>query len=169
MCKTCSIENLRYPLLLDSTMLTHFKKLLKKSLGLKERHSFDEKKTPAPHSETESKGNENSTNTNKTGSAQGKSDQVRDIHSELQASQPILILYKFDACPYCKRVQRKIDELHLSDKIEMRDTRMEPEWRKDLKNRTGRTQVPCLFIDGTPMFESLDIIDFLQSQFTITS
>ena len=162
--KTCSKENLRYPLLQDFTMFTHFKKLLKKSLRLNDRHSFDEKKTRAPSNETKNEAKERSKNTNNT-----EPDQRKDTHSNPQGSDPVFVLYKFDACPYCKRVQRKIDELRISDKIEMRDTRTEPKWRKDLKNRTGRTQVPCLFIDGTPMFESLDIIEFLQTQFTIDS
>ena len=78
---------------------------------------------------------------------------------------PPLVLYKFDACPYCKRVQRKIDTLLINNQIEMRDTRDTPMWRKDLLSRTGRTQVPCLFIDGKAMFESLDIIAYLEDRF----
>ncbi|MBW1881075.1 MAG: glutathione S-transferase domain-containing protein [Deltaproteobacteria bacterium] len=31
--------------------------------------------------------------------------------------------------------------------------------------RTGRTQVPCLFVDGEPMFESLDIVDWFERSF----
>ena len=93
----------------------------------------------------------------------------RTRFQNLQVQIPYSFSINLDACPYCRRVQRKIDELRISDKIEMRDTRTEPKWRKDLKNRTGRTQVPCLFIDGTPMFESLDIIDFLQNAIPIDS
>ena len=29
----------------------------------------------------------------------------------------------------------------------------------------GKHQVPCLFIDGDPMYESLDIIDWLAREF----
>ena len=150
-------------------MLGYLKKLLKKSLGWKKKYPFGEEKTHSPSNGMESQANINQANIQKTGIEEVKSRQVKEIPSDSLGSEPELILYKFDACPYCKRVQRKITELNISDKIKMRDTRTEPMWRKDLNDRTGRTQVPCLFIDGEPMFESLDIIDYLQMQFTSSS
>ena len=71
-----------------------------------------------------------------------------------------LVLFKFDACPYCRVVQRALQQLGLD--IEQRDTRLEPRFREQLHRRTGRTQVPCLFIDNQPMFESLDIVAWLE-------
>ena len=71
-----------------------------------------------------------------------------------------LVLFKFDACPYCRVVQRSLQQLGLH--IEQRDTRAEPRFREQLLRRTGRTQVPCLFIDNQPMFESLDIVAWLE-------
>ena len=44
--------------------------------------------------------------------------------------QQHLALYKFDSCPYCKRVFRTIDQLAVN--IEYRDTRSDPKWRKVL-------------------------------------
>ena len=76
-----------------------------------------------------------------------------------------LVLYKFDSCPYCRRVMRVIDQLELAGSIEYRDTRTDPKWRSDLQQRTGRTQVPCLFIDGEAMFESADINEWLQHNY----
>jgi glutaredoxin 3 len=76
-----------------------------------------------------------------------------------------LALYKYDACPYCRRVMQVVDRLGLQDTIEYRDTRRDPKWRGDLQDRTGRTQVPCLFIDGEAMFESADIGDWLQNNY----
>ena len=55
-----------------------------------------------------------------------------------------------------------IEELDIEDKITRRLTTYGSDWRTDLQNRTGSTQVPCLFINGKPMFESLDIIDWMQ-------
>lgn len=81
------------------------------------------------------------------------------------SSDHTLALYKYDACPFCRRVMFTIDQLGIADQIEMRDTRREPKWRADLIDKTGRTQVPCLFIDGEPMFESADISRWLQEQF----
>ncbi len=74
---------------------------------------------------------------------------------------PEPLLYKFDSCPFCRRVARAIDDLGLS--IATRDTRKEPGAREELLARTGRTQVPCLFIDGEPLFESADIVDWLRA------
>lgn len=74
-----------------------------------------------------------------------------------------LVLYKYDSCPFCQRVLRLIEPLGLTQDIELRDTLQDPRARKLLQERTGRTQVPCLFIDGTPLFESSDIADYLQA------
>ena len=74
-----------------------------------------------------------------------------------------LILYGRPSCPYCARVDRVIEELDIEDKLTRRLTSYGSEWRDDLRNRTGSTQVPCLFIDGEPMFESLDIIAWMKA------
>ena len=76
---------------------------------------------------------------------------------------PELILYGRPSCPYCARVDRVIEELDIEDKLTRRLTSYGSEWREDLLNRTGSTQVPCLFIDGEPMFESLDIIAWMKA------
>ena len=74
-----------------------------------------------------------------------------------------LVLYKYDACPYCQRVQRQIEPLGLSADIALQDTRQDPQARAKLQEITGRTQVPCLFINGKPLFESSDIAEYLQA------
>lgn len=71
-----------------------------------------------------------------------------------------LVLYKYDSCPFCYRVARAIRELGLD--VPTRDTLVEPGAREELIAATGRTQVPCLFIDGVPLLESADIIDWLR-------
>jgi glutaredoxin 3 len=72
-----------------------------------------------------------------------------------------LALYKYDACPFCQRVMRRIDQLGLE--VEERDTMLTPKHRQDLREATGRTQVPCLFVDGEPLFESADINAWLEA------
>ena len=76
-----------------------------------------------------------------------------------------LVLYGRPTCPYCARVDRVIEELDIEAKITRRLTTYGSEWRTDLRNRTGRTQVPCLFIDGVAMFESADIINWMRNNF----
>lgn len=66
-----------------------------------------------------------------------------------------LLLYKFDACPFCVRVMRHAEELGVD--LDMKDTRAEDGVRDELREKTGGTQVPCLFIDGQPLLESADI------------
>lgn len=72
-----------------------------------------------------------------------------------------LELYKFDSCPYCQRVYREIEAQGRTD-IEMHDIHQNEEDRRRLIEVGGMEQVPCLFIDGEPMYESLDIIDWLR-------
>jgi len=72
-----------------------------------------------------------------------------------------LQLYKFDRCPYCVRVFRVVERLNLS--LTYRDTRNEISAHQSLIERTGRTQVPCLFIDDVPLFESNEICDWLEA------
>lgn len=72
-----------------------------------------------------------------------------------------LVLYRSGMCGYCVRVERVLDSLGLE--LEMRDTARDSSVRNELRDRTGRTQVPCLFIDGTPLFESADIIVWLEA------
>ena len=85
---------------------------------------------------------------------------VVSTDAERSDHRPVLVLFKFDSCPYCRRVARVISELQLD--IPTRDTRQERTARSELFGETGRTQVPCLFIDGEPMFESEDIIVWLR-------
>ncbi len=74
-----------------------------------------------------------------------------------------LALYKYDACGFCSRVHRAIDQLEV--KVEYRDVSTDRQMRLDHRERTGRTTVPALYIDDEPMFESRDIIDWLQERF----
>lgn len=74
-----------------------------------------------------------------------------------------LVLYKYDSCPFCRRVFRVIDQLKVN--VEYRDIQTDFEHRKALRSLTGRSTVPCLLIDGKPLFESADITRWLQGQF----
>ncbi len=74
---------------------------------------------------------------------------------------PTLELYYFDSCPYCQRVLRVIDELKI--KVAYKDIYEDTNNMQKLMYVTGRKTVPCLFIDGQPMHESLEIIDWLRA------
>lgn len=72
-----------------------------------------------------------------------------------------LELFKYDTCPYCQRVMRAIDAMGRTD-IEYCDIHASEEHRQRLISVGGKQQVPCLFIDGKPLYESADIIAWLR-------
>jgi glutaredoxin len=76
-----------------------------------------------------------------------------------------LELFFFPDCPYCRKVLGAIDDLGLKDKIVFRDARSDPAEKEALVELTGKTQVPCLVIDGKPMHESEDIKQYLYQTF----
>lgn len=65
-------------------------------------------------------------------------------------------------CPYSARVRDFIEEKKLRDRIEYIDRDENETNKQKLKDRTGKTQVPCLFIEGKPLFESDEIISWLK-------
>ncbi len=71
---------------------------------------------------------------------------------------PGLTLYYKPTCPYCRKVMAYMQDQDIE--IEMRNT-MEPGVVDDLYALNGRSQVPCLVINGEPMLESDDIIAYL--------
>ena len=73
-------------------------------------------------------------------------------------------LYKKETCPYCRKVMQFIADSGRTD-IEMKDIVENEENRRRLVEVGGKQQVPCLFIDGKPLYESDDIIAFLEKEF----
>jgi glutaredoxin len=76
-------------------------------------------------------------------------------------SAPKLDFYYFEACPYCQRVIGVIEKHKIQ--VNWMDIHKDSAHAKKLREDTGRTTVPCLYIDGEPMFESLDIMKWLES------
>ena len=70
-------------------------------------------------------------------------------------------LYKKETCPYCRKVMQFIADSGRTD-IEMKDIVENEENRRRLVEVGGKQQVPCLFIDGKPLYESGDIIECLK-------
>ena len=73
-----------------------------------------------------------------------------------------LELYKFDECPYVQRVMKYLKESGRTDVV-FKDIHQSKEAEQTLIKVGGKRQVPCLFIDGKPMYESLDIIAWLKA------
>jgi glutaredoxin len=72
-----------------------------------------------------------------------------------------LELFYRPTCPYCIKVLSFIEE-HQIDGITMKNISEDPAARERLVTVGGKQQVPCLFIDGTPLYESSDIVEWLR-------
>lgn len=98
-----------------------------------------------------------------TNQDQGPSGQGPDSGSSPKPGR--LELYFFPNCPYCRKVLGAIDDLGIRDKVVFLDARNDPKEKETLIELTGKTQVPCLVIDGKPMHESEDIKRYLYQTF----
>lgn len=75
-------------------------------------------------------------------------------------ANPVLELYFFHSCPYCQIVLRAINKLKI--KVTLLDIHKDSAALKKLLDDTGRKTVPCLYVDGEPMHESGDIVNYLE-------
>ncbi|MGN0038653.1 MAG: glutaredoxin family protein [Coriobacteriales bacterium] len=73
-----------------------------------------------------------------------------------------LELFKKDSCPYCQKVMALVDELGVGEQVEYRDIVRDSQARQTLVEVGGKQQVPCLFIDGEPLYESADIMRWMR-------
>ena len=73
-----------------------------------------------------------------------------------------LVLYYYPTCPYCRKVTRFINKNDLNQ-IELKNINQDEQAEAELIEIGGKRQVPCLFIDGDPLYESDDIVDWLKS------
>lgn len=70
-------------------------------------------------------------------------------------------LYIKPTCPYCRKVTNFMAEQGID--VPLVDISTDSAARAMLIETGGKAQVPCLFIDGSPMYESDDIIDYMKS------
>ncbi len=73
-----------------------------------------------------------------------------------------LDLYEFETCPYCQKVFHEIERTGRTD-VQLHNIHQSEEDYNYLVANAGKSQVPCLFIDGKPMHESDDIVAWLQA------
>ena len=73
------------------------------------------------------------------------------------------LLYIRPTCPYCQDVLHFMDERGIN--LPTVNISKDAEALETLGRVGGKVQVPCLFIDGEPMYESQDIICYLDRTF----
>lgn len=71
-----------------------------------------------------------------------------------------LVLYVMTGCPYCMKVKRFLADNGVT--IPERNILANAKAEQTLIAVGGKRQVPCLFIDGRPLYESNDIIAWVQ-------
>lgn len=71
-----------------------------------------------------------------------------------------LELYVMTGCPYCMKVKRFLADNGVT--IPERNILTDSDGEQTLIAVGGKRQVPCLFIDGAPLYESGDIIAWVQ-------
>lgn len=71
-------------------------------------------------------------------------------------------LFVGTACPHCRKVENFMEENNIE--IQIVNINEDREAMKELIEKGGKRQVPCLFHDGEYMYESNDIIEFLKTK-----
>ena len=69
-------------------------------------------------------------------------------------------LFVGTACPHCRKVENFLEENDI--KIDIVNINEDRDAMMELIQKGGKRQVPCLFHDGKYLYESNDIIEFLQ-------
>ena len=73
---------------------------------------------------------------------------------------PELTLYLTPWCPFCVKVKNYLKGRDIE--VAEKDTSSDRQAKDELISLTGRTQVPCLVVDGKPLLESNDIIQWFE-------
>jgi glutaredoxin len=76
--------------------------------------------------------------------------------------RPIVVLYYKPSCPYSKKVLDHIEKEGLE--VSLKNIETDSKAKEELLHLGGKVQVPCLFIDGKPLYESNDIIDWMKEK-----
>lgn len=76
---------------------------------------------------------------------------------------PKLELFYRPTCPFCQKVMRYMTAAGIEDAVTLRDIATDAEAAATLVAVGGKRQVPCLFIDGAPLYESDDIVAWMRA------
>ncbi|WFA08414.1 glutathione S-transferase N-terminal domain-containing protein [Tissierella sp. Yu-01] len=71
-----------------------------------------------------------------------------------------LKFYYMEGCPFCNKVRKYMKDNDIT--VEMMDIHADHKNQEDLIKLGGIDQVPMLLIDGKPLYESDDIIQWFK-------
>lgn len=77
-----------------------------------------------------------------------------------------MTLFVKNGCGFSRSVLLARENLHLAEKVQVRNVSEQDAAMEELVQRTGKEQAPCLFIDGEPMFETAEIVRHMVTQTT---
>ncbi len=86
-------------------------------------------------------------------------DQCWSASSQKHPQYHLTLYYKVD-CPYCHKVNRYLSQMGIV--IPMREINQDASYRPALVGMVGKSQVPCLVIDGESLVESDAIIEWIE-------
>jgi glutaredoxin len=78
------------------------------------------------------------------------------VHTQ---TRPVLMLYYSPSCPHSQRVINYLQSINKY--IPMKNVYASAEVKEELLKLGGRAQVPCLLIDGRPLYNDDQIIQWL--------
>lgn len=83
---------------------------------------------------------------------------TQQAQEAMKSSHNLVLFYK-PSCPYCKKV---LTAINTADKgIQLKNIQSDKQATHELLRIGGKRQVPCLLIDGKPLYESQAIIEWL--------
>lgn len=91
--------------------------------------------------------------------------QTPPLGQSIAREKPHLLLYYLPWCPYSQRVLDYLKQIHRT--VPMKNLQSDPKSKDDLRKVGGKTQVPCLIINGKAMYESAAIIQWLSQNKSI--
>ncbi|MBS0652704.1 MAG: glutaredoxin [Verrucomicrobia bacterium] len=77
----------------------------------------------------------------------------------IRNEKPVLVLYYSPYCGFSQKVLNYLRQIHKT--VPMKNVINNPEAKEELRKYGGIMQVPCLFIDGKPLYDSDQIIQWL--------
>jgi glutathione S-transferase len=82
-----------------------------------------------------------------------------------ESPEPHLTIYRLQACPYCERAVRKLNDLGLEYRSRFVDARHSR--RNVVKRVSGKRTVPALVDErtGVTMSESANIVEYLEATY----
>jgi glutaredoxin 3 len=89
----------------------------------------------------------------------------KPLKQRIAREKPLITLYYLPWCPYCIKVTDYLRQIHRA--VPLKNIQQEVKYKEELRKIGGKTQVPCLIINGKAMYESTAIIQWLSQNKSI--